>query len=260
MDYIRSFDIGSLDAGRFDYQMLADLETCYVIVCRSPAGSGGPDTHVHDCDQFYYVLDGAMNVIFGETEYTAEPESLIFIPRGTAHRNWTVGAQPEIHIDILVPPPARGEAMSRPADPCQTGPSKPCVCRADEARAMSGPDGQVITPIAAPRGAAGMAVNVVRVRAAASAASWHIHNFDQLYWILEGTLTVEIVGERHDVTPGNLVVLPAGVPHRNWNEAGTAERHLAFLVPASAGQPVTRPVTFGLGIALRSQLCQEALD
>src|SRR5579863_6073536 len=108
MDYIRSFDIGSLDAGRFDYQMLADLETCYVIVCRSPAGSGGPDTHVHDCDQFYYVLDGTMNVVFGETEYTAEPESLVFIPRGTAHRNWTVGAQPETHIDILVPPPARG--------------------------------------------------------------------------------------------------------------------------------------------------------
>jgi mannose-6-phosphate isomerase-like protein (cupin superfamily) len=89
--------------------MLADLETCYVIVCRSSAGPGGPDTHVHDCDQFYYVLDGTMNVVFGETEHTAEPESRVFIPRGTAHRNRTVGAQPETHIDILVPPPARGE-------------------------------------------------------------------------------------------------------------------------------------------------------
>lgn len=252
MDSIRSFDIGSLDAGRFDYQMLADLETCYVIVCRSPAGSGGPDTHVHDCDQFYYVLDGTMNVVFGETEYTAEPGSLVFIPQGTAHRNWTVGTQPETHIDILVPPPARGQAMSRPADPRQPGPSEPWVCRADPGRAVSEPEGQVVTPIAAPRGAAGMAVNVVRAGTAAPTASWHIHNFDQLYWILEGTLTVEIAGERHDVTPGNLVVLPAGVPHRNWNEADTAERHLAFLVPASAGQPVTRPVTFGLGDALRS--------
>jgi mannose-6-phosphate isomerase-like protein (cupin superfamily) len=250
MDYIRRLDLGSLDSGQFDFQVLADLETCYVIVCRSPAGSGGPATHVHDCDQFYYVLNGAMNVVLGDTEYTAGPESLIFIPRGTAHRNWTVGADPEVHIDILVPPPRRGRAMSRPADRGQRGPGEPNVYRADEARATAEPDGLVVTPIASPRtGAASMTVNLVRAGATAPPASWHIHHFDQLYWVLEGTLTVEIAGERHDVTPGHLVVLHAGVPHRNWNEAGTTERHLAFLAPAPARQPITQPVAFGLGVA-----------
>ena len=170
MDYIRSFDIGSLDAGRFDYQMLADLETCYVIVCRSPAGSGGPDTHVHDCDQFYYVLDGTMNVVFGETEYTAEPDRLSSscghgTPQLDRRRPTRDPHRPPC------PPPVRGEAMSRPADPHKTGPSEPCVCRADEARAMSGRDGQVVTPIAAPQGTAGMSVNVVRAGAAAPTAS-----------------------------------------------------------------------------------------
>lgn len=250
MDYIRRFDIGSLDAGRFDFQVLADLETCYVIGCRSPAGSGGPDTHVHDCDQLYYVLDGTMTVALGDTEYTAGPDSLVFIPRGTAHRNWAAGAGPEVHIDILVPPPRRGGAMSRPADRGQRGPGEPCVCRADEARATAEPGGLVVTPIASPRtGTASITVNVVRATAAAPPATWHIHDFDQLYWVLEGTLTVEIAGERHEVTAGHLVVLHAGVPHRNWNAAGAAERHLAFLVPAPTRQPVSRPVTFGTVIA-----------
>jgi hypothetical protein len=53
MDYIRSYDTGAFDPGRFDFQVLADLETCYFIVCRSPVGSGGPATHVHDCDQLW---------------------------------------------------------------------------------------------------------------------------------------------------------------------------------------------------------------
>lgn len=34
-----------------------------------------------------------------------------------------------------------------------------------------------------------------------------------------------------EVGPNHLVVLPAGVPHRQWNEAAVAERHLAILAP-----------------------------
>jgi mannose-6-phosphate isomerase-like protein (cupin superfamily) len=248
MDYIRRFDIGSLDVDRFDFQVLADLETCCVIVCRSPVGSGGPDTHVHDCDQVYYMLDGAMNLLLGDVEHAAGPDSLVFIPRGTPHRNWNAGAAPETHIDILVPPPSRGRPMSHPAGRGQRVPGGSYIYHADEARTVAGPGGLAVTPIASPRtGTASITVDVVRAGSTAHPASWHIHDFDQLYWILEGTLSVEIAGERHDVTSGHLVVLHAGVPHRNWNEAGTTERHLAFLVPPPARQPISQPVTFGLG-------------
>ena len=42
MQYVRKFDVDALDRGRFDYQVLADLETCLVVACRAPAGRPGP--------------------------------------------------------------------------------------------------------------------------------------------------------------------------------------------------------------------------
>lgn len=248
MDYIRSFDNGAFAADRFDFQVLADLETCYVIVCRSPVGAGGPATHLHDCDQVYYLLDGAMTLLAGDVEYAAGPESLVFIPRGTPHRNWNTGLNPEIHLDILLPPPPRGVPMSRPPSPGQHALAEPVIYQAAQAHPGAKPGEPSVTPLASPRtGTPGIEVNVVQATTTGPPASWHIHDFDQLFWVLEGTLTVEVAGERHDVTPGHLVVLQAGVPHRNWNEGDTPERHLAFLVPAPGRGPVSRPVAFGLG-------------
>jgi mannose-6-phosphate isomerase-like protein (cupin superfamily) len=60
----------------------------------------------------------------------------------------------------------------------------------------------------------------------------HIHDFDQFYFVLSGSLEVEVALQHHRVKPNTLVVLPAGVPHRQWNGSGDeAERHLAMLVP-----------------------------
>jgi len=45
--------------------------------------------------------------------------------------------------------------------------------------------------------------------------------------------------DRHVAEPGTLVVLPAGVPHRQWNEGRVPERHLALLSPApEPGRPL----------------------
>lgn len=248
MDFIRGFDAGAFDADRFDSQVLADLENCYFIICRSPAGSGGPATHVHDCDQMYYVLDGAITVLVGDVEYTAGPRSLVFIPRGTPHRYRNDGSTPEVHLDILLPPPRRGTPLFHPPPPGQHASREPVIYHAGQADQETEPGEPSAIPLASPQtGTPGIEVNVVQATMTGPPASCHIHDFTQLFWVLEGTLTIEIAGERHDVPPGHLVVLHAGVPHRNWNEAGPAERHLAFLIPAPARRPISRPVAFGLG-------------
>ena len=87
-------------------------------------------------------------------------------------------------------------------------------------------------------------MNTARVSPESPGTSWHIHRFDQLYWVLEGTLHVEVADSAHDVEPGHLVVLPAGVPHRNWNPGPGVERHLAFLVPAPTDRPFDITVTW----------------
>ena len=59
----------------------------------------------------------------------------------------------------------------------------------------------------------------------------HTHKVDQIFYILRGTMTVEIKDHRYEVGPGTLVVFPAGVPHRNWNRSSEPTLHLSFIVP-----------------------------
>ena len=137
--------------------------------------------------------------------------------------------------------------MSYPPAPGQRASREPLVCRAGQAGQQTESGQPSVSPLASPRtGTPGVEVNIVRAVATGPPASWHIHDFDQLFWVLEGTLTIDIAGERHAVPSGHLVVLPAGVPHRNWNEAVPAERHLAFLIPAPTQRPVSRPVAVSL--------------
>lgn len=72
----------------------------------------------------------------------------------------------------------------------------------------------------------------------------HTHKVDQLFYILTGTMSLEIAGQSHSAGAGTLVVFPAGVPHRNWNAGAEATIHLAFQTPLpELGVPFARPVT-----------------
>ena len=42
----------------------------------------------------------------------------------------------------------------------------------------------------------------------------HTHEFDQFYFVIEGALEVQIGLDMQVVGPNTLVVLPAGVPHK----------------------------------------------
>jgi mannose-6-phosphate isomerase-like protein (cupin superfamily) len=59
----------------------------------------------------------------------------------------------------------------------------------------------------------------------------HIHEFDQIFYILKGTMSVEIENKEYEVGPGTLVIFPAGVPHRNWNAGREPTVHLTFTTP-----------------------------
>lgn len=59
----------------------------------------------------------------------------------------------------------------------------------------------------------------------------HTHVVDQIFYVLEGTMSIEVRGQRYEAGPGSLVVFPAGVPHRNWNEGTEATLHLSITSP-----------------------------
>ena len=60
----------------------------------------------------------------------------------------------------------------------------------------------------------------------------HVYECDQYYFVLEGERTIEVALQKYVVTRNELVVLPAGVPHRQYNMGGVAEKHLTINTPA----------------------------
>ena len=64
-----------------------------------------------------------------------------------------------------------------------------------------------------------------------SPAGLHTHAVDQMFYILKGTMSIEIEGRHYEADPGTLVVFPAGVPHLNWNGSSEPTLHLAFNTP-----------------------------
>ena len=64
-----------------------------------------------------------------------------------------------------------------------------------------------------------------------SPAGMHVHDVDQIFYILSGTMSVEIEGKPYDCPPGSLIVFPACIRHRNWNSGNEHTVHLAFNTP-----------------------------
>lgn len=234
--YVRRFDPDALAPDAFDHQVLADLESCLVVGCRAPARGQGYPRHRHpSSDQVYYVLQGRMRLEADGVERSIEAGAAVVIPAGTAHRNWYPGDEVELHLDFLVPPPERGRPLAEPVAAEEASPAG----RGVVARDVSGIEAAHPVPgftarlMLAPHLGSPELVLVDAAVAPADGAGvpWHIHPVDQLYFLLEGRLHVEVAGEAFIAEPFDLVVLPAGVPHRNWNAGTGPEHHLAFLVP-----------------------------
>jgi mannose-6-phosphate isomerase-like protein (cupin superfamily) len=94
-------------------------------------------------------------------------------------------------------------------------------------------------------GAQHCSINYIKTPAGGgSPAGLHTHVVDQIFYILSGTMSVEIEGRQYDCPPGSLVFFPAGVPHRNWNDGTEPTVHLAFNVPMpDPNVPFAQPVS-----------------
>jgi mannose-6-phosphate isomerase-like protein (cupin superfamily) len=93
-------------------------------------------------------------------------------------------------------------------------------------------------------GATSCSVNCIKTPPGeGSPAGMHTHAVDQLFYILSGTMSLEIGGQSHMAGPGTLVFFPTGVPHRNWNSGPEATVHLAVNSPLpEQGKPFARTV------------------
>lgn len=74
----------------------------------------------------------------------------------------------------------------------------------------------------------------------------HLHTReDEMFYVLEGELTVMLDGQVSKAPAGTTIILPRNIKHTFWNESGAVARALVFASPApieaffkEIGQPV----------------------
>lgn len=204
-------------------------ETCSIIATKVPPGAGGPPLHVHPVDQTYYVVEGEVDLLLGNERETIRAGSALFIPAGLAHHSWNGGDVDEIHVEVIAPGVLPTEAVATPCTSADGTSLRHLVRNGPSGDAVAGFEQHWLVDRGL--GAANAALYLAALGPRASGPPLHVHEFDQFYFVLSGTLSVEIGLERHEVGPNQLVVLPAGVPHRQWNARGVPERHLTIIAP-----------------------------
>jgi mannose-6-phosphate isomerase-like protein (cupin superfamily) len=199
-----------------------------------PAGQAGRGFHTHEVEQVYFILEGELDVVIGGTTVTGRKDDLIIIPKGLPHRNFNRSTADELHLEIIVPTPAPWPAWTQDAEQSSAPTPSNLVRSEDPAKTITyGRNPGYRSNILADRqsGFDGGHLRIDRMDAGGSGPGLHIHKFDQFYFVLEGTLSVEVAGERYDVHPHELAVLSQGAPHRQWNESSAEVKWLTMNLP-----------------------------
>jgi quercetin dioxygenase-like cupin family protein len=243
-----------------DVAPVVHLETVSVLRLRVTPGAGEAD-HVHDVDGYLVVLDGTVEVVVGGTVSAAPTGTVVYVPAGTVHGVRCSASDATGHddragaaevLELFVPGLRPGRPLSTPAagaGPGGAGGSgRSFSTRIDVEGFTTGAraGGFAVQTLAdAASGAPGCVLNAARVQPGGTGPAVHIHRFDQLFVVLQGELHVDVALDRVVARSHDVVVLPAGVPHTQWNEGSGTEIHLAVLVPPPGpGEPVTLPVRF----------------
>jgi len=223
LQYVRPVDLNAFPRDDFHSEFVADrtsgLDSCICIVTRVPPGKGSPwRPHTHPADQLYYVLRGEMRARIGEREVVAGPNDLVYIP---------AGVQLAAPIDASAPAPSmRDVELVRSLDESRFAPDRwSQVVLADRSSGVPSVSlGVFRVPPSGPSTSSGRS----------AIGRLHVHRFDQIYYVISGRMRLQIGLEEHEAGPNTLVILPAGMPHRSWNEGPEPELHLNLRVPEPA--------------------------
>lgn len=234
MDYVRPLDWDHAQvnlAGGYKGEYLYAGESCYIIATRVPPGAGGPPRHVHASDQTYYIIEGQIDLSLGSEELQIPAGSAVFIPAGLPHQNFNRGDAMETHLEVIAPGvhPTTGP-VATPSEVLDVPGLGGFVAASDPGKRGSD-EFTLDWLVNRAKGAENAAIYLAEVPPHKGGPPLHVHDFDQFYFILEGELNLEIGLSHHTVGPNNLVVLPAQVPHRQWNDGDVPERHLTIIAP-----------------------------
>ena len=228
-------------------------DKCRIIVMRFGAGANQMGNyHIHNhTDNLYYLLQGTMTSIIGGVRFTTKAGEAIFMPRDVPHATGNFGNEDVYLWEIYNPSTARPEGNDShpeqlPAEIAESKTSTENGVRIWDLKALNPEfdpnkkDPWRISRILAGGGNPSAPdqvtdrTEIVLQRFAANAnkfGSYHVHyHSDNIWIVLEGTLSSIIGGTRYETKAGEVIFMPADVPHATGNF--TSEEMRAFVIYA----------------------------
>jgi mannose-6-phosphate isomerase-like protein (cupin superfamily) len=251
----------------------AVTDKCRIIVMRFGANAkqmGRYHVH-HHCDNLYYLLQGKMTSIIGGVRFTTKAGEAIFMPRNVPHATGNFG-DGEVYLWEMYNPSSAmpdgtddSHPVQLPDDIADSKTGKENGVRIWDLKALIPEfDSKKENPWRVNRILAGGGnpaapdqvtdkTEVVLQRFAANAnkfGSYHVHHHSDNIWIvLQGTLSSIIGGVRYETRAGEVIFMPADIPHATGN-FNAREMHAfevyapsTFITGKHDSEPVDLPAT-----------------
>jgi quercetin dioxygenase-like cupin family protein len=223
-------------------QIKAGLDELALTEFRYAEGESGPALHIHhEHVDAFWVLDGQLLVVIGGEQVTAAAGSFVLAPPEVVHTFRNDGPGDARFLNIHAPSKGfhrliRGEKVDfDQADPPPDGgrPASEAVVRQPgEGKAFAIGSGQAIVKAGRRDGGGRVALMETTLPPGAPGPPPHRHpeTLDSFY-VLEGTLTVQLAGRTFEAGPGSYAAAPAGAEHTFSNPTEEPVRMLNLMVP-----------------------------
>ena len=239
---IRAPDLSKLLAKEATSEILGGptngSDAAYLIYTRMPPGAHGPALFTVSVEHYYVVTAGQLTVQIGTDTFVAGPLVGVVIPPNTPHEAWNAGTEAEAHLEVIAPATSRDlMSMLTPARPRKVENAAQCIRKIQvpaPATLKPGLNRQAFTnrEMGSP-----ITVALDSSPTGAGGPRSHVHRFEQVYFMVEGTTTVMYGLDNPQASKNSIVIIPPGVVHTNSNSSGTFERHITLLLPEPEQQP-----------------------
>jgi mannose-6-phosphate isomerase-like protein (cupin superfamily) len=177
-----------------------------------------------EAEEVLFVLEGRGVLHLEGVAHPIEPETGAHVAPGERYELENPGPNPLRLVAVRIPDPAGGETA--------TG-ERAVVRRLADQRAEAATTDREFRVVADPGCGLRSATHFVGYVPTARAPD-HFHTYDEVIYVLEGTGTMEMEGERMPLEPGSCIQLPARTVHCLANEGDDLMRVLAVFRPAGS--------------------------
>jgi quercetin dioxygenase-like cupin family protein len=199
------------------------------------AGWDGPPLHHHDFDEAFYVLEGELTFQLGDELVTAGPNTIVFAPGGAVHTLANLSDARSRYLLLCTPAGFEGRFETAPA-----GPVPETIFVGGTIAERDHRTTRPLPPVArgmnvlvgGEHGTGRIAVMDNGVGPTFAGPPLHHHDFDELFYVVDGELTFQVGDAVVKRRAGELAFAPRGVHHTWANHSDAPARTLIVCAPA----------------------------